>query len=145
MSEIAKNDVVESLRNKVARQEEEQDVRPLRSAYTFAFAIMATAHIALLWFISHRPDLSFSDVFANIPSIFSDWTALGDSAMAFVIFKYDLLIYVMAQFVYCIYVVVELRGKCLNQRGHPRRPLSSGPASPRSSKMIRNTHKVFLI
>ena len=97
--------------DKGAKQDEDQDVGPLRTAYAFAFAFMAIAHVALL-FMSYRSGLTFSDIFANLPSIFSDWTTFGDSVASSVILKYDMLIYVLAQYVYCVYVVVELRSKC---------------------------------
>ena len=95
-----------------AEQDEDRDVRPLRQAYAFAIAVMAIAHISLLLFIFFRSDLTFADVFADLPEILSDWTTFEESIVAFFLLKYDMLIYVLAQFIYSVYVVVELRSKC---------------------------------
>ena len=93
---------------------EDSDLAPLREAYTSAFALMALAHITVVSFIACRSDLTFADVFGNLPNVFAgDLEPLEATQAIFAFIKCDLLVFIIAQFVYCVYVVVELRGKCL--------------------------------
>ena len=98
--------------DKGAEQDVDRDVGPLRQAYVFAFAVMAIGHIALLLFIFYRSGLTFANIFFNPLKILSNWMKSEESIAAFFLLKYDMLIYVSAQFIYSVYVVVELRSKC---------------------------------
>ena len=92
---------------------EDLDLAPLREAYSSAFALMALTHITILSFIAYRSDLTFADVFGNLPNVFaSDLEPLKAPQAIFGFIKYDVLVFVLAQFVYCAYIIVELRGKC---------------------------------
>lgn len=70
-----------------------QDLPILKSVYTYAFAVQATAHIATLAYGSSYPGLSLAKTFFNLPSPFSaDWKFPSLSAELATFFRYDMVL-----------------------------------------------------
>jgi hypothetical protein len=90
---------------------ENKDLSHLLSAYSFIFLASAIAHVCLVAFVYTTPALSLARVFFDVPSPFGVWTSstLGVQEAIFTWLKWDMLLYVGALLVWCIYTVFELR------------------------------------
>ncbi len=104
----------EKLLEEDMKQYKNSDVAPLKSAYTFLFSLLSVVHIATLFFISNRSDLTFSDVFCNLPDLLTEWDTSNMPLLYFNIWKYDMWVFGIAQLVYCIYIILELRSEYYN-------------------------------
>ena len=86
------------------------DVPTLKTAYLFASATQASAHLATLVYVFSHRDLSLSALFWGLPNPFRhEWNLPTLSEKIFVIFKFDLLLGFAAIAAHNLYSVWELR------------------------------------
>ncbi|KAF2138917.1 uncharacterized protein K452DRAFT_320584 [Aplosporella prunicola CBS 121167] len=89
----------------------QKDLTPLQVSYGFAFFATATVHICTFFHIYATPGVSLASVFANLPNPFGPSVAAltSTSEALSLFFKFDLLLYVAAVMIWCLYSVYELR------------------------------------
>ncbi len=85
------------------------DVPYLLSAYSFAFFIAATVHVAVLALAAGSQSLSAAQIFWEMPSPFGSLHHLSAAEGVFSFLKYDLAIYACSTLVWCLYSVFEMR------------------------------------
>ncbi|KAH8898447.1 FAD binding domain-containing protein [Thozetella sp. PMI_491] len=90
---------------------ENKDLPHLLSTYSIVFFASALAHVCLVAFVYTTPAQSLARVFFDVPSPFGTWNSstLGAQEAIFTWFKWDMLLYVGALLVWCMYTVYELR------------------------------------
>ncbi|RYP57779.1 hypothetical protein DL770_010584 [Monosporascus sp. CRB-9-2] len=89
---------------------ETHDVPLLKSVYTYAFAVQATAHIASLAYAWHHPAISIRNTFFGLPNLLgADWSLPSLEAKLAVFFKYDMLFAVAGIFGGNLYSIWDLR------------------------------------
>ncbi|KAH7304768.1 FAD binding domain protein [Stachybotrys elegans] len=86
------------------------DLASLKTAYTFAFAIQAAAHISTMIYCYTQPGVSIYDTFFAVPNpLRSDWGLTSLSAAAATYFKYNLQTGVVASVVSNLYSIWNMR------------------------------------
>ncbi|KAI9172673.1 FAD-dependent monooxygenase adrH [Paramyrothecium foliicola] len=86
------------------------DIPLLKTVYTFAFAVQATAHITSIAYAWHHPDVSLASTFFELPNPFrTEWNlpTLYDKLATFL--KYDMILAVAAIVGSNLYSVWNLR------------------------------------
>lgn len=87
-----------------------QDVSTLKSVYTFAFAVQATAHIASLAYGWSHPEVSLVKTFFDFPSIFkAEWSLPSLSAKVATFLKFDMAFAVVGYLGSQLYSIWDLR------------------------------------
>ncbi|KAL3489582.1 hypothetical protein BJX62DRAFT_226497 [Aspergillus germanicus] len=89
----------------------QRDLLPtLKTVYTYAFQIQATAHIASIAYAYHRPDITITGTFFALPSPFSDSWNLSSVAEAMAaLLRWDMVLAVTAFLSSNIYSIWDLR------------------------------------
>ncbi|KAI8959570.1 putative monooxygenase [Daldinia sp. FL1419] len=89
---------------------DKKDVPILQSAYTYAFAMQATVHIATLFYAWIHPGLSITKTFLSLPNPFvPSWNLTSLSNEISIFFKYDMAIAVVSFASANLYSIWDLR------------------------------------
>lgn len=88
----------------------DDDVNDLKSAYSYASILQASAHIATLAYSCSRPGLSFRKIFCSLPTPFAkNWNSPNHAAEVATLFRYDMALAVGTFAAHNLYSIWQLR------------------------------------
>lgn len=90
----------------------DEDVPILKSVYYYAFALLTASHVSTLAYAYFHPEITFAELFGNLPSPFElEWSLPTLGSQIAIFLKYDFAMCFTAIAIYGLYAIWTLR-KC---------------------------------